>query len=142
MNNAEIVFKDESYRIIGSCITVFNKLGSGFLESVYQEALEIQFKKDKIPFEKEKRLHIKFDDIQLDKFFKADYVCFDSIIVELKATPFIHKNDLAQVLNYLRATDMRLGILVNFGEKSLTYKRVLNSRISHNSHNSHHEYSN
>lgn len=59
----EIVFKEESYRIIGSCLSVFNKLGSGFLESVYQEALEIQFKHDKIPFEKEKRLHIKFDDI-------------------------------------------------------------------------------
>lgn len=128
---ADIVFKEESYRIIGSCLAVYNKLGSGFLESVYQEALEIQFKKDKIPFVKERKLHIKFDDIQLDKFFKADYVCFDSIIVELKATPFIHKNDLAQVLNYLRATDMRLGILVNFGEKSLTYKRILNSRSSH-----------
>jgi len=130
---ADIVFKEESYKIIGSCLTVFNKLGSGFLESVYQEALEIQFKQDNLPFEKEKRLHIKFDDIQLDKFFKADFICFGSIIVELKATPFIHKNDTAQVLNYLRATDMRLGILVNFGEKSLTYKRVLNSRSSHNS---------
>lgn len=88
---AEIVSKEESYRIVGSCLAVFNKLGSGFLESVYQEALEIQFEQDKIPFEKEKRLYIKFDDIQLDKFFKADHVCFDSIIVELKATPFIHK---------------------------------------------------
>ena len=131
MNRAEIVFREESYRIIGSCLVVFNKLGSGFLESVYQEALEIQFKQDKIPFLKEKKLRIQFDDIQLDKFFKADYVCFDSIIVELKATPFIHKNDLTQVLNYLRATDMRLGILVNFGEKSLTYKRILNSHSSH-----------
>ena len=130
----DIVFKEESYRIVGACLAVFNKLGSGFLESVYQEALEIQFKQDKIPYVKERKLHIKFDDIQLDKFFKADYVCFDSIIVELKATPFFHKNDVAQVLNYLRATDMRLGILVNFGEKSLTYKRVLNSRVSHNSH--------
>jgi GxxExxY protein len=130
---ADIVFKEESYRIIGSCLKVFNKLGSGFLESVYQEALEIQFKEDKIPFEKEKRLHIKFDDKQLDKFFKADYVCFDNIIVELKATPFIHKNDEAQVLNYLRATDKRLGLLVNFGEKSLVYKRILNSSVSHNS---------
>lgn len=73
----EIVFKDESYRIIGSCLAGINKLGSGFLESVYQEALEIQFKQDKISFEKEKKLHIKFDNIQLDKFFKADYVCFD-----------------------------------------------------------------
>jgi len=102
---SEIVFKEESYGIVGSCLSVFNKLGSGFLESVYQEALEIQFRQDKIPFEKEKRLRIKFDNIQLDKFFKADYVCFDSIIVELKATPFIHKNDLAQVLNYLRAQE-------------------------------------
>jgi GxxExxY protein len=133
---ADIVFKEESYKIIGSCLTVFNKLGSGFLESVYQEALEIQFKQDNVPFEKEKRLHIKFDDIQLNKFFKADYICFGSIIVELKTTPFIHKNDTAQVLNYLRATDMRLGILVNFGEKSLTYKRILNAKTSHNSHNS------
>ena len=130
---AEIVFREESYRIVGSCLAVFNKLGSGFLESVYQEALEIQFKQDKIPFVKEKKLRIQFDDIQLDKFFKADYVCFDNIIVELKATPFIHKNDIAQVLNYLRATDIRLGILVNFGEKSLAYKRVLNSHASHNS---------
>jgi GxxExxY protein len=130
---AEIVFREESYRIVGSCLAVFNKLGSGFLESVYQEALEIQFKQDKIPFVKEKKLRIQFDDIQLDKFFKADYVCFDNIIVELKATPFIHKNDIAQVLNYLRATDMRLGILVNFGEKSLVYKPVLNSHASHNS---------
>ncbi len=128
---AEIVFREGSYRIIGSCLAVFNKLGSGFLESVYQEALEIQFKQDKIPFVKERKLHIKFDDIQLDKFFKADYVCYDSIIVELKATPFLHKNDLAQVLNYLRATGMKLGILVNFGEKSLTYKRILNSHSSH-----------
>jgi len=125
----DIVFKEESYRIVGACLAVFNKLGSGFLESVYQEALEIQFKQDKIPFVKERKLHIKFDDIQLDKFFKADYVCFGSIIVELKATPFIHKNDIAQVLNYLRATDLRLGILVNFGEKSLTYKRILNSHV-------------
>ncbi len=131
MNMPDIVFREESYRIVGSCLAVFNKLGSGFLESVYQEALEIQFKQDKISFEKEKRLHIRFDDVQLDKFFKADYVCFESIIVELKATPFIHKNDLAQVLNYLRATGMRLGILVNFGEKSLTYKRILNSHSSH-----------
>ena len=127
---AEIIYKEVSYSIIGSCLAVFNKLGSGFLESVYQEALEIQFKQDKISFVKERKLHIKFNNIQLDKFFKADYVCFDSIIVELKATPFIHKNDVAQVLNYLRATDMKLGILVNFGEKSLTYKRVLNSRSS------------
>jgi len=109
-------------------------LGSGFLESVYHEALEIQFDQDKIPFVKEKKLRIQFDNIQLDKYFKADFICFDTIIVELKSTPFIHKNDVAQVLNYLRATDMRLGLIVNFGENSLIYKRILNSHSSHNSH--------
>jgi GxxExxY protein len=130
---AEIVYKEESYRIIGSCMVVHQKLGDGFLESVYQEALEIQFEKDDIPFIKERKLNIQFDDIQLDKYFKADFVCFNSIIVELKSTPFVHQNDLNQVLNYLKATDMKLGILVNFGEKSLTYKRVINSHSSRNS---------
>lgn len=127
----EIIFKEESYKIIGSCIAVHNKLGTGFLESVYQEALEIQFNQDKVPFVKEKKLRIQFDDVQLDKYFKVDFVCFDSIIVELKTTPFIHKNDLSQVLNYLKATNLKLGILVNFGEKSLTYKRLINSCNSH-----------
>jgi len=131
---AEIIYKEESYKIIGSCLAVYNKLGSGFLESVYHEALEIQFDQDKIPFVKEKKLRIQFDNIQLDKYFKADFICFDTIIVELKSTPFIHKNDVAQVLNYLRATDMRLGLIVNFGENSLIYKRILNSHSSHNSH--------
>jgi GxxExxY protein len=129
---AEIVYKEESYRIIGSCMAVHQKLGVGFLESVYHEALELQFLYDQIPFDKEKKLHIQFDDIILDKYFKADFVCFDSIVVELKSTPFIHKNDVSQVLNYIKATGMKLGILVNFGEKSLAYKRVINSNSSRN----------
>lgn len=129
----DLLFKDESYRIIGSCMAVHKKMGSGFLESVYMEALEIQFNQDDIPSVKEKKLRILFDNILLDKYFKADFVCFNEIIVELKATPFIHKNDLNQVLNYLKATGLRLGILVNFGEKSLSYKRVLNLSPSCNS---------
>lgn len=121
-----LLFKDESYRIIGSCMTVHKKLGSGFLDSVYMEAMEIQFNEDSIPCIKETKLRILYDDKLMDKYFKADFLCFDKIIVELKATPFIHSNDVAQVLNYLKATGLKLGILVNFGEKSLAYKRIIN----------------
>ena len=124
---AEIVFKDESYRIIGSCMKVHQALGCGFLESVYQEALAKQFQADNIPFEKEKLINIYFNDEKLSKFFKADFLCFDRIIVELKAAPFIHQDNINQTKNYLKSTKLQLGLLVNFGEKSLTYKRVLNS---------------
>lgn len=123
---ADLLYREESYKIIGSCFTVHRKLGPGFLESVYQEALERQFIVDAIPYIKEKKLRILFDNVQLDKYFKSDFVCFDSIIVELKATPFIYKKDIDQVLNYLKATNYKLGLLVNFGEKSLTYKRIIN----------------
>ena len=123
---AELLYKEESYRIIGSCMKVHAELGHGFLESVYQEALEKQFIKDGIPYEREKLLHIYFDGEKLKKHFKADYVCFGVIVVELKATPFIYKQDLDQTLNYLNATKSQLGLLVNFGQKSLIYKRLVN----------------
>jgi GxxExxY protein len=124
---AELLYKEESYRIIGSCMKVHTVLGSGFLESVYQEALEKQFIKDSIPYEREKLLNVYFDGEKLKKHFKADFVCFNTIIVELKATPFIYLKDMDQTLNYLNATHIKLGLLVNFGQKSLTYKRLLNS---------------
>lgn len=104
---------------------VHAELGVGFLESVYQEALEKQFIKENVPYKKEEKLRIQFDSELLDKYFKADFVCYGSIIVELKATPFIYKKDMDQVLNYLKATNHKLGLLVNFGEKSLTYKRII-----------------
>lgn len=123
---AELIYKDESYKIIGACFTVHKKLGAGFLESVYQEALEKQFIIDNVPYVREKKLRIQFDDILLDKYFKADFVCYDEIIVELKATPFIYKKDEDQLLNYLKATNKKLGLLVTFGSKSLIYKRLIN----------------
>jgi len=124
---ADLLYKEESYNIIGSCFTVHRKLGPGFLESVYQEALEKQFIKDAIPYEREKILKIQFDGDQLKKTFKADYVCYDKIIVELKASSFIHNDNLDQTYNYLRSTEFKLGLIVNFGQKSLVYKRILNS---------------
>lgn len=126
----EIIYKEESYRIIGACMKVHSILGCGFLESVYQESLAKQFVKEGISFEQEKKINVCFNDEKLDKYFKADFLCFDKIIVELKAKPFIHQDDINQIKNYLKSTNLQLGLLVNFGEKSLTYKRVLNSQNS------------
>lgn len=120
------MYKDESYKIIGSCMKVHTELGAGFLESVYQEALEKQFIKDSVPFQREKLLKIQFDGESLRKTFKADFVCYDEIIVELKAATSIHYDNILQIQNYLNATHFKLGLLVNFGESSLKYKRVIN----------------
>lgn len=136
---ADILYKDESYKIIGSCMKVHAELGAGFLTSPpalsdregAQEALEKQFIKEKIPYEREKLLKIDFDGQQLKKSFKADYVCYNKIIVELKAAIFIHNDNIEQTRNYLKATKLQLGLIVNFGEPSLKYKRVLNSYNSH-----------
>lgn len=105
---------------------VHKKLGSGFLESVYSEALELEFQKAGIPFEKEKKLPVFYDDKPLNKYFRADYVCFNSIILELKATKFLIDPDRQQTLNNVKATKFKLGILVNFGTPSLIYKRIVN----------------
>ena len=121
----ELVYKEESYHIIGSCMEVHKELGPGFLEPVYQEAVAIQFRNDSIPFEKEKELVISYKEIELRKRYIADFVCFERIIVELKALNCITTDHEAQVLNYLKATGCKLGLLVNFGESKLTYKRLV-----------------
>ena len=121
----EIIFKEESYRIIGACMEVHKELGFGFLEPVYQEALAIEFAKQNIFFEKEKCLKIKYKGIELGKYYVADSVCFNKIIVELKALQQLGNEHEGQVLNYLKATGYRLGILVNFGESNLQYRRIV-----------------
>ena len=123
MNN--LIYKEESYQIIGACMEVHKTLGCGFLEPVYQEALSIEFQKQNIPFEKEKILSIIYKDIELEKKYIADFVCFSKIIVELKALSALTSEHESQVLNYLKATGFKLSILVNFGEESLKYKRIV-----------------
>ena len=123
---AEILYKNESYKIIGACIEVHKKLGSGFLESVYAEALELEFKKADIAFEREKKLPVYYDNQPLKKYFKADFVCFNSIIIEMKATNFLIEADLRQTINNVKATHFKLGLLINFGTPSLSYKRIVN----------------
>ena len=122
----DILFKEESYKIIGACMEVHKKLGSGFLESVYSEALELEFKKAEIPYDREKKLPVFYEDLPLKKYFKADFVCFNSIIIELKATKFMIDADHRQTMNNVKATKFRLGLLINFSTPSLTYKRIVN----------------
>ena len=125
-----LLFETETYKIIGACMEVHSKLGPGFLEAVYQEALEKEFDKNEIPYKRQVKLELYYDDAKLNKYYIADFVCYDQIIIELKASSFIHKDHEAQVLNYLKATDYEVGLLVNFGQHSLTWKRSINSRTT------------
>nr|WP_321452380.1 GxxExxY protein [uncultured Carboxylicivirga sp.] len=125
LEKQELVFKNEAYKIIGACMSVHRELGCGFLEAVYSEALAIELENQGIPFRKEVPLHIEYKGKPLNKTYIADYVCYDSIILELKALSSIESVHEAQVLNYLKATAYKLGILVNFGEQSLRYKRIV-----------------
>jgi len=123
---AEIIYKEESFKIIGACMEVHKKLGPGFLESVYSEALEIEFKNAGIPYEKEKKLPVLYDNKPLNKYFRADYICYDKIIVELKATNYTVEANKKQTLNNVNATNFKLGLLINFGMPSLKYYRLVN----------------
>lgn len=125
MKNEEYLFKEECYEIIGCAMEVHNVLGHGFLEAVYQEALEIVFIENGIPYLKEKILDIEFRGKKLQKKYVSDFFCFDNIIVETKATKELTDIDLSQVLNYLKATNKKIGLLINFGSSRLQYKRVI-----------------
>lgn len=126
----EIVYKEESYSIIGACMKVHQKLGPGFLEAVYQEALVKEFTKLALPFQKEKKLALYYDGEKMNKYYRADFLCYNKVVLEVKALEFIARNLNKQLFNYLKATTMKLGILVNFGKSSLEYKRILNPYVS------------
>ena len=120
-----LIYPEESYKIIGACMEVHKVLGCGFLEPVYQEALEAEFKLQNIPNEREKMLKVCYKNIELNKKYFADFICFDSIILEIKALSSILPVHESQIINYLKATGYKLGIIVNFGESSLKYKRIV-----------------
>lgn len=122
-----LLYYKETYLIVGACLKVHSTLGSGFLESVYQEALEIEFNKQNIKFERQKKLPVFFNDVKLKKYFVADFVCYNEIIVEIKTMPFITQQSKNQVVNYLKSTNSSLGLLINFGSSSLTWKRFINT---------------
>ena len=111
-----LIYQNESYAIRGAAMRVYNLLGSGFLEAVYQEALEIELDKRHVPYEKEKELDVYYDGIRLGKKYVADFVCYDKIILELKAVKELDDSHRSQIYNYLKATGFKLGFLINFGK--------------------------
>lgn len=110
-----ILFKEESYKIIGAALKVYNTLGHGFLESVYHEALQIEFDQANIPYENEKDIKICYQGVELKQTYRADFVCHNKIIIELKAVSKLEDSHRSQIFNYLKATNHKLGILINFG---------------------------
>jgi len=110
-----IIFKEESYAIQGAVFEVYREMGCGFLEAVYQECLEKEFTKRSVPFTAQKELRLMYKDEPLQQTYKPDFICHNKIIVELKAVKSIAPEHEAQVLNYLKATGMKLALLVNFG---------------------------
>ncbi len=122
----KMIYPNEAYEIIGAAMEVHNTLGQGFLESVYQEALEIEMRKRNIPFTSQSKIQILYKDVPMEHYFVADFVCYDKIIVELKSVSTILPEHEAQIINYLRATGFKLGILLNFNEENLFFKRYPN----------------
>jgi GxxExxY protein len=121
----EIVYKEESYQIIGKCIDVHRELGHGFLEIVYKDALEILFRQNGIFFEREKEYLVYFRGILLRHKFFADFVVHDKIILEVKCVTALTDEHIAQTLNYLKVSGNKLGLLVNFGRGKLEYRRLV-----------------
>jgi GxxExxY protein len=125
-NNGKLIYADETYSIIGCAFEVYNQLGTGFLEPVYQEALEIELNSRSIPFVSQVKLPIKYKEQILKKEYISDLICYDSIIVELKAISRLSSIEDAQLINYLKATGYKLGLLINFGHPGkLDWKRLI-----------------
>jgi GxxExxY protein len=121
----EIIYKKESYAIIGACFEVYNAKGCGFLEPVYQECLAIEFEHQRIPAIPKPLLTLSYRDRTLQQTYQPDFVCFEKIILELKAAFILADEHRAQLLNYLHATGFVLGLLVNFGHyPKLDYERI------------------
>jgi GxxExxY protein len=123
----DILYKNESYRIMGACFEVYKEKGNGFLESVYQECAGFEFLDSSIPFVEQEHLKLSYKGRELKQGYKPDFICFDKIIVEIKAVKNLTDEHRAQIINYLKSTDLKLGLLVNFGHHpKLEYERFVN----------------
>ncbi len=123
---AEIIYKDESYQTIGACFEVYNQMGCGFLEAVYQECLSLELEACSIPFSAQQALAIKYKKQPLNCTYVPDFVCYGKIILEIKALKELNNEHRSQVHNYLKATGLKLGLLVNFGHSAkLEHERIV-----------------
>ena len=120
-----LLFKDECYRLIGICMKIHTTLGKGFREIVYKDAMEMEFKNAGIVYQREKKFKILYEGLGLKHTFDADFFVFNSIILEVKATWQLHPDNFKATLNYLKASQVKLGILINFGEDKLKFKRII-----------------
>lgn len=123
LNN--LVYKDEAYDIICCCFEVHKVLGRGFLEAVYKDALIHEFNLKKIPFIREKKYEVSYKGVTLPHYYCADFIVYDKIVLEIKAQQDVIDPHYRQVINYLAVSKAKLGILVNFGENTLKFKRVV-----------------
>lgn len=121
----KILYKQESYAIIGTCMDVHRQLGAGFLEIVYKDALEYEFRKSNIPYQREREYEVLYKGIILPHKFYADFVVYEKIILEVKGVSAITDEFVARCINYLKVSENKLALLVNFGEMKLNYKRVV-----------------
>ena len=118
---------ERTHKIIGAAMEVHKDLGSGFLEAVYHEALEIELRDRRIPYKSQPVIDIFYKGKLLEKKYQPDFICFNEVIIEIKALGQISGNEEAQIINYLKATELKVGLLINFGSKSLEHKRFVNN---------------
>ncbi|MBY0525322.1 MAG: GxxExxY protein [Gemmataceae bacterium] len=122
----ELLFKEEAFTVFGACFEVYNEIGSGFGESVYQECLELELAARGIPFAPQPKLTLTYKGQVLENYYRPDFICFDKIILEIKAVSTLADEHRAQVHNYLKSTGFRLGLLVNFGHyPQVEYERII-----------------
>jgi GxxExxY protein len=122
----DLLYEEEVYKIIGAAIEIHRELGSGFLESVYEEAMVLESNERQIPYETQVKIPIYYKDKKLNKEFIADYIGYGKIVVEFKCIPRLTKVEEAQIINYLKATRIKVGLLINFGSKGkLEWKRYI-----------------
>jgi len=121
----DLLYKDECFKIIGICMKIHSILGKGFYEVVYKDALEIELQKNQIPYYREKQFKIKYEGIELKRKFKADFLAYSAILLEIKAQHNIPCGAFKQTLNYLKSAEIQLGITINFGEDRLQFQRIV-----------------
>ncbi len=126
LSKMSLQYNERTFQIVGAAMEVHKTLGRGFLEAVYAEALAIELEARHIPFEREKKIQIFYKNRPLSQYYVADFFCYGSIIVELKAVESLLPQHSAQVINYLKATNKEVGVLLNFGDNSLVHKRFYN----------------